>query len=75
MATFREKLNSRKLAVATGCIILATALLIAKLIEADHWVTIVITVAGAYLGAQAYVDRGTSRNRSLANAMARSREY
>ena len=54
--TFREKLNSRKLAVAVGCILLATGLLLAKIIEAEHWVTIVITVAGAYLGAQAYVD-------------------
>jgi len=75
MATFREKLNSRKLAVATGCIILATALLIAKLIEADHWVTVVITVGAAYMGSQAYVDGRAKQNRSLANAMARSREY
>jgi len=57
MPTFREKLNSRKLAVATGCILIATALLIAKLIEADHWVTVVITVAGAYLATQAWVDK------------------
>ena len=56
MATFREKLNSRKLAVATACIFIATALLIAKIIEADHWVTVVITVAGAYMATQAYVD-------------------
>ena len=54
--TFREKLNSRKLAIAVGVIFLATALLIAKLIEADHWVTVVITVAGAYMATQAYVD-------------------
>ena len=54
--TFREKLNSRKLAVATGCVLLATGLLIAGVIEADHWVTVVITVGGAYMATQAYVD-------------------
>ena len=56
MATVREKLNSRKLAVAVGAIFLATALLIAKSIEADHWVTVIITVGGAYMATQAYVD-------------------
>ncbi len=55
--TFREKLNSRKLAVAAGAIFLATALLIAKIIEADHWVTVIITVGGAYMATQAWVDK------------------
>lgn len=54
--TFREKLNSRKLAVAAVVVALATALLIAKLIEPDNWATVVITVAGAYMATQAYVD-------------------
>ncbi len=57
MATFREKLNSRKLVVATGIILIATVLLIAKLIEAEHWVTVVITVGGAYMATQAWVDK------------------
>lgn len=55
--SFREKLNSRKLAVATACILIATALLIAGSIEAEHWVTVVITVAGAYMATQAYLDK------------------
>ena len=54
--TFREKLNSRKLAMATGCIFLATVLLIARYLDGDNFVTIVITVAGAYMATQAYVD-------------------
>ena len=75
MATFREKLNSRKLAVATGIIFIATVLLVAKLIEADHWVTVVITVGGAYLGSQAFVDRSVRQNRSLESARLRSLDY
>ncbi len=54
--TFREKLNSRKLGVATACILIATGLLIAGSIGPDNWVTVVITVAGAYMATQAYVD-------------------
>lgn len=54
----KEKLNSRKLWVAVGTEILATGLLIAGAIQAEHWVTVTITVVGAYMVTQAYVDRG-----------------
>ncbi len=54
----RDKLNSRKFALAVGTILLATALLIAEYIEPDHFVTIVITIGGAYMAAQAWEDRG-----------------
>jgi len=56
--SFREKLNSRKLCMAAGCILIATVLLVAESIEAEHWVTVVITVAGAYMATQAWVDKG-----------------
>ena len=54
----REKLNSRKLMLALLLISVATGLLIAKLIEAEHWVTVAITIGGAYMATQAYVDKG-----------------
>ena len=54
----RDKLNSRKLMVAIGCIFLASLLLAAGFIQAEHWVTVVITVGGAYMATQAYVDKG-----------------
>ena len=53
----KEKLNSRKLGVFLVCFATATALLIAHLIEADHWVTVCITLGGAYMATQAYVDK------------------
>jgi hypothetical protein len=52
----KDKLNSRKLGVFLVCFSTATALLIAKLLEAEHWVTVCITVGGAYMATQAYVD-------------------
>lgn len=58
--TFREKINSRKFAIAVGAIFLATALLIAGTIEPDHWVTVLITIGGAYMVTQAYIDKGQS---------------
>ena len=54
----RDKLNSRKLMVAIGCIFLASLLLAAGFIQAEHWVTVVITIGGAYMATQAYVDKG-----------------
>lgn len=51
-------LNSRKLWVAVGTEVLNAALLIAGLLQADHFVTITITVIGAYMATQAWVDRG-----------------
>lgn len=51
-----EKLNSRKLWIAVGTELLATALLIADTIKSEHWVTVTITVIGAYMATQAWVD-------------------
>ena len=57
MPTFREKLNSRKLFVAIAASTVATLLLLGGAIEAEHWVTVVITICGAYMAVQAYVDK------------------
>lgn len=54
----KEKLNSRKLGIFLVIFVTATALLIAKLVEAEHWVTVSITIGGAYMATQAYVDKG-----------------
>jgi len=54
---FTEKLNSRKLALTVLFEGLASVFLFTGLIEADHWVTVTITIGGAYLATQAYVDR------------------
>ena len=35
----------------------ATLLLLGGAIEAEHWVTVVITIVGAYMATQAYVDK------------------
>jgi len=43
--------------MATGMFSTATMLLGAGLIEAEHWVTVTITLGGAYLATQAYVDK------------------
>ena len=51
-----DKLNSRKLWVAVGTELLSTVLLATGNIEAEHFVTITITVIGAYMATQAYVD-------------------
>ena len=56
--SFAEKLNSRKLALAVVAIALATVLLITGHIEAENWTTVIITIGGAYMASQAYVDRG-----------------
>jgi len=53
----RDKLNSRKLLMSLSCIGLATGSLIAGLIQDEHWVTVVITIGGAYMATQAYVDK------------------
>jgi len=55
--SFKEKLNSRKLWLTLIFEGLGSVFLYAGLIEADHWVTVTITIGGAYLATQAYVDR------------------
>jgi len=55
---FSEKLNSRKLALAVGVILTATALLFNGLITGDNWVSVTSVTAGAYMASQAYIDRG-----------------
>lgn len=54
---FREKLNSRKLLVSVGFFLVASFFLACGLIEAEHWVTVTITLGGAYMATQAYVDK------------------
>jgi hypothetical protein len=56
VATGAEKLNSRKLWVSVGTELLGTLLLVNGIIEPDHWVTVTITVIGAYLATQAWED-------------------
>lgn len=55
--TFGQKLNSRKLLIAVSFEVVAVILLVAGLIEAEHWVTVTITIGGAYMATQAYVDK------------------
>lgn len=52
----REKLNSRKLFIAFFSESLAAVLLMMGFIEAEHFVTITITIVGAYMASQGYVD-------------------
>jgi len=56
----RDKINSRKLFVALFTEFLSTALLAAGLIQAEHWVTVTITIVGAYMAAQGFVDSKSS---------------
>ncbi len=58
MRTFSQKLNSRKLALAIGCILSATALLVGGYISGDNWVNCVSITAGAYMATQAWEDKG-----------------
>ena len=51
-----DKLNSRKLFVALFTEILTTGLLVAGLLDGDHFVTITITIVGAFMASQGYVD-------------------
>ncbi len=55
--TFREKLNSRKLLIAASFELLATLLLVTGFIGPDNWVTVTITIGGAYMATQAYEDK------------------
>ena len=55
--TFKQKLNSRKLAMAFAASTTATLLLVTGFIAADNWVTVIITIGGAYMATQAYVDK------------------
>ena len=55
--TFREKLNSRKLLIAVSFQLISVVFLYMGLIEAVHWVTVTITIGGAYMATQAYVDK------------------
>lgn len=57
MMLTKEKLNSRKLAVCLICLATATGLLIAHLLGPEQWVTVCITIGGAYMATQAYVDK------------------
>ena len=59
-----SKLNSRKLWVAVGTEFLSTGLLLADYIKPDNWVTVTITVIGAYLATQAWQDRGNNNDRT-----------
>ena len=52
----RDKLNSRKLLVALVTESLATVLLMGGAIQAEHWVTVTITIVGAYMASQGWVD-------------------
>lgn len=54
---FREKLNSRKLFMAFAASCTATLLLMGGAIEAEHWVTVIITICGSYMACQAYCDK------------------
>lgn len=54
---FREKLNSRKLLITICFFSVASLFLAMGLIEADHWVTVTITLGGAYMATQAYIDK------------------
>lgn len=55
--SFRQKLNSRKLLMAFGTCCTATLLLVLDHIEAQNWVTVVMTICGAYMATQAYIDK------------------
>lgn len=57
----RDKLNSRKLAFALLSYAVATVMLCIGQIEGENWTTVVITIGGAYMASQAYVDRGNGR--------------
>ncbi len=60
----RDKINSRKLFVAVLTEILSCGLLISGNIEAEHWVTVTITIVGAYMASQGWVDSQTKDTRS-----------
>lgn len=47
--TFSQKLNSRKLALTTGIIGAATALLVSGYITGDNWVNVAIVTSTAYM--------------------------
>ena len=55
--TFSQKLNSRKLLIAVSFELVAAMFLAFGMIEAEHWVTVTITIGGAYMATQAYVDK------------------
>jgi len=54
----KDKLNSRKLVVFLIALVTGTGLLVGRLLEADHWVTVCTVMGGAYMATQAYVDKG-----------------
>ena len=54
--SFREKINSRKLLVFLVSLATATGLLANGLIDAETWGRVVLTLGGAYMASQAYVD-------------------
>lgn len=57
LRTFREKLNSRKLAMSAGVIIGGTALLVNGYITSDNWMHLATFVTGGYMATQAWVDK------------------
>ncbi len=60
--TFSEKLNSRKLILTVGCVLIATGLLVTSKITGDNWVNVVQIVVGAYMATQAYTDVRGNKN-------------
>lgn len=57
--TFSQKLNSRKLALTTGIIGIATGLLVGGYLDGDNWVMVTQITAGAYMASQVWKDIGT----------------
>jgi hypothetical protein len=56
--TFKQKLNSRKLALAVGVLCSSSALLVGGYISGDNWVNVTSVIGGAYMATQAWLDRG-----------------
>lgn len=59
---FRNKINSRKLAVTAVVFAAATSLLVTNQIDATVWRDIVLGTVCMYLGSQAYVDKNSRAN-------------
>jgi hypothetical protein len=55
--SFSQKLNSRKLALAVGVILSATALLVGGYISGDNWVNVTTVTSAAYMATQVWQDR------------------
>ena len=55
--TFRQKLNSRKLALTIGMLFASSALLVGGYLSGDNWVNANTVTAAAYMATQAWLDR------------------